>query len=276
MKGAKRKLKVKLPPSSPHHPSTQLELNRTTTTERDQVPGMSSNGKKLSYSRLLPASTLNGSNTSPSSSRSSSPSPLPPDDHFAYSTQLRRHEPESIVDFGTSAVQHGLQDFKDHVQARFTQYDLPPDQQQQQQQQQDGGGGNAYPPHYQSSNSSHHPFAHTSSPLTPSSHFATQSIPQTLSALATSASSGLETSKIPAIRELSGANEFEVEAKESTLKKFIGKFYEDPLILLLLASAGVSVVVGNYDDAASIIVAVLIVVTGTSTLLLFPSLHEHH
>lgn len=226
---------------------------------------MSSNGKKLSYSRLLPAST---SNTSPSSSRSSSPSPLPPDDHFAYSTQLRRHEPESIVDFGTSAVQHGLQDFKDHVQARFTQYDLPPDQLQQ-----DGGGlsaaANAYPPsHSQSSNSSHHPFAHTSSPLTPSSQFATQSIPQTLSALATSASSGLDTSKIPAIRELSGANEFEVEAKESTLKKFIGKFYEDPLILLLLASAGVSVVVGNYDDAASIIVAVLIVVTGTSSVFL--------
>jgi len=230
---------------------------------------MSSNGKKLSYSRLLPASNSNGLNTSPTSSRSSSPSPLPLDDHFAYSTQLRRHEPESIVDFGTSAVQHGLQDFKDHVQARFTQYDLPPDQTQQ-----DGGGlsaaANAYPP--QNSNSSHHPFAHTSSPLTPSSHFATQSIPQTLSALATSASSGLDTSKIPAIRELSGANEFEVEAKESTLKKFVGKFYEDPLILLLLASAGVSVVVGNYDDAASIIVAVLIVVTGTSTLLLHSGL----
>ncbi|GAA5908101.1 Ca(2+)/Mn(2+)-transporting P-type ATPase PMR1 [Sporobolomyces salmoneus] len=200
-----------------------------------------SGGKKLSYSRLTT------SNTSPNSSRSSSPSPLPPDDHFAYSTQLRRPEPESIVDFGA----HGLQDLKDQVQARFTAYDLPPDQ---------SHTSSNYPPN-SSSSSSHHPFAHTASPLTPSAHFATQSIPQTLSALTTSASTGLDTAKVPAIRELSGANEFEVEAKESTLKKFIGKFWEDPLILLLLASAAVSVVVGNYDDAASIIVAVLIVVT---------------
>ncbi|GAA5870406.1 hypothetical protein JCM16303_001993 [Sporobolomyces ruberrimus] len=208
---------------------------------------MSTSGKKLSYSRLLPNST---SSTSPTSSRSSTPSPLPPDDHFAYSTQLRRHEPESIVDFGT----HGFQDLKDQVHARFTQYDLPPDQQQHSQ------SSINYPPQA-SSSSSHHPFAHTNSPLTPSAHFATLSIPQTLSTLSTSASTGLDTSKIPAIRELSGANEFEVEAKESTLRKFIAKFWEDPLILLLLASAGVSVVVGNYDDAASIIVAVLIVVT---------------
>lgn len=208
-----------------------------------------SGGKKLSYSRLLPQSATATSNTSPASSRSSSPAPLPPDDHFAYSTQLRRHEPESIVDFGAAAA-HGLQDLKEHVQARFTAYDLPPDQQL----------NSHYPPPL--------PSAHNQSPLTPSAHFATQSIPQTLSALATSASSGLDTAKVPAIRELSGANEFEVEAKESTLKKFIGKFWEDPLILLLLASAGVSVVVGNYDDAASIIVAVLIVVTGKSGMFL--------
>ncbi|GAA5922849.1 Ca(2+)/Mn(2+)-transporting P-type ATPase PMR1 [Sporobolomyces koalae] len=218
----------------------------------------SSREKKLSYSRLLPTST-----TSPSSSRSSSPSPLPPDDHFAYSTQLRRPEPESIVDFGASAAAHGFQDLKDHVQARFTAYDPIRDYH-------DSNGetaglsqaANAYPPQTAAAASHlHHPFAHTTSPLTPSAHFATQSIPQTLSALATSASTGLDSAKIPAIRELSGANEFVVEAKESTLKKFITKFYEDPLILLLLASAGVSVVVGNYDDAASIIVAVLIVVT---------------
>ncbi|GAA6013353.1 hypothetical protein JCM11491_006364 [Sporobolomyces phaffii] len=201
-------------------------------------------GKKLSYSRLLPATT------SPSSSRSASPSPLPPDDHFAYSTQLRRHEPESIVDFGAAAA-HGFQDLKDQVHARFTAYDPVPDHHH-------ASLDQHYPPP-----AAANPFSHTAtaSPLTPSAHFATQSIPQTLSALATSASTGLDASKIPAIRELSGANEFEVEAKESTLKKFVGKFWEDPLILLLLASAGVSIVVGNYDDAASIIVAVLIVVT---------------
>jgi Ca2+-transporting ATPase len=215
-------------------------------------------GKKLSYSRLLPSSTTS---PSPSSSRSSSPAPLPPDDHFAYSTQLRRHEPESIVEFGA----HGLQDLKDQVQARFTAYDPLPSNDT-------SSHSNQYPPPTTSSTTSHHPFAHTASPLTPSAHFATLSIPQTLSQLSTSASTGLETSKVPAIRELSGANEFEVEAKESTLKKFLAKFWEDPLILLLLASAGVSVVVGNYDDAASIIVAVLIVVTGELSFILFSRL----
>ncbi|GAA6059372.1 hypothetical protein JCM10212_003270 [Sporobolomyces blumeae] len=244
---------------------------------------MSATSKKLSYSRLLPTST-----TSPSSSRSSSPSPssptpLPPDDHFAYSTQLRRHEPESIVDFGAAVASHGFGDLKHQVQARFSSYDPVPTTGPPSGTTGGGAGGDAsgggggsvgnaysnyastsYPPPATSSSHAHlhhHPFAHTTSPLTPSSHFATQSIPQTLSALATSASSGLDQAKVPAIRELSGANEFEVEAKESTVKKFVAKFWEDPLILLLLASAGVSVVVGNYDDAASIIVAVLIVVT---------------
>lgn len=74
----------------------------------------------------------------------------------------------------------------------------------------------------------------------------------------------MDAGKVPAIRELSGANEFEVEAKDPVWKKFITKFYEDPLILLLLASAAVSVVVGNYDDAASILAAIFIVVTGAS------------
>ncbi|GAA5898248.1 hypothetical protein JCM8208_000195 [Rhodotorula glutinis] len=239
---------------------------------------------KTAYSHLLPqhdrdplsssSSSAAGpsSSTSPSASRTASPAPLPADDHFAYSTQLRRHEPDSIVDFTATAAQGALGDLKHHVQARFHQsqhggYEpVPPTASTSHDRDRDYlGGAGYYPPAPHGSTGpgghSHHPFAHTTSPLTPSAHFATQSIAQTLSALATSSSAGLDANKVPAIRELSGPNEFEVEAKEPTWKKFLGKFYEDPLILLLLASAAVSVVVGNYDDAASILAAIVIVVT---------------
>ncbi|GAA5858847.1 hypothetical protein JCM8547_005011 [Rhodosporidiobolus lusitaniae] len=235
---------------------------------------------KLPYSRLLssddpsPSSSSSRPLHSPSASRTASPIPIAPDPHFSFSTTLRRHEPETIVNFVHD--HNPLEEIK-HVAARFTQYDPPTSQ---------GGpssyvgasggdtlgGSSAYPPSSSlptaappssssTSTYSHHPFAHTTTPLTPSAHFSTQSIPQTLSALATSSSKGLDAQKIPAIRELSGPNEFEVGAKEPTWKKFAGKFYEDPLIMLLLASAAVSAVVGNYDDAASILVAVFIVIT---------------
>jgi len=244
---------------------------------------------KTAYSHLLPqhghdrdplslssSSSPAGpsSSTSPSASRTASPAPLPADDHFAYSTQLRRHEPDSIVDFTATAAQGALGDLKHHVQARFHQggYEPVPPAPSSSSHDRDRdylGGAAYYPPATHGSTGpgghSHHPFAHTTSPLTPSAHFATQSIAQTLSALATSSSAGLDANKVPAIRELSGPNEFEVEAKEPTWKKFLGKFYEDPLILLLLASAAVSVVVGNYDDAASILAAIVIVVTGPSS-----------
>ncbi|KWU46938.1 calcium-transporting P [Rhodotorula sp. JG-1b] len=181
---------------------------------------------KTPYSHLLPSSSEHHASSSSAaasdSSRSNSPAPLPADDaHYAYSTQLRRHEPESISVASAAFAPPPAARDADH----------------------------------------HHPFAHTAAPLTPSARFATQSIAQTLSALGTSASSGLDASKVHAVRELAGANEFEVEAKEPTWKKFIVKFYEDPLILLLVASAAVSAVVGNYDDAASILMAIAIVVT---------------
>lgn len=195
---------------------------------------------KTPYSHLLPSSSEHHASSSSAaasdSSRSNSPAPLPADDaHYAYSTQLRRHEPESIVEF--AAHHNPLGELKSVASAAFA------------------------PPPAARDADHHHPFAHTAAPLTPSARFATQSIAQTLSALGTSASSGLDASKVHAVRELAGANEFEVEAKEPTWKKFIVKFYEDPLILLLVASAAVSAVVGNYDDAASILMAIAIVVT---------------
>lgn len=239
------------------------------TEKRTRMPS----DMKTPYDRLLPTTdspSLRPSPHSPSASRTASPVPLPPDDqlqdHYAYSTQLHRREPDSIVDFSSS--HHSsiplINDLK-HAAQRFTSYDPPTPASSNHSSGSahsnhaltGGGTTSSYPPQHAAPSSS-------SSQLTPSAHFSTLSIPQTLSSLSTSSSTGLDAQKVPAIRELSGPNEFEVDAKEPTWKKFLGKFVEDPLILLLLASACVSAVVGNYDDAASILVAVFIVITGTS------------
>ena len=57
-----------------------------------------------------------------------------------------------------------------------------------------------------------------------------------------------------------GPNEIPHDEPEPIWLRFIKQFQE-PLILLLLASAGASIVVGNMDDAVSITVAVTIVVS---------------
>ncbi|NWS59907.1 AT2C2 ATPase, partial [Chunga burmeisteri] len=57
-----------------------------------------------------------------------------------------------------------------------------------------------------------------------------------------------------------GWNEFSVENTEPIWKKYLDQF-KNPLILLLLASALVSVITKEYEDAVSIAMAVLIVVT---------------
>ncbi|KAF1396174.1 Calcium-transporting ATPase type 2C member 2, partial [Spheniscus magellanicus] len=57
-----------------------------------------------------------------------------------------------------------------------------------------------------------------------------------------------------------GWNEFSVENTEPIWKKYLDQF-KNPLILLLLASALVSVITKEFEDAASIAMAVLIVVT---------------
>lgn len=220
---------------------------------------MAPSGKdKSAYSRLGNDYAAPTTGT-PLDSRSSSPQvPLSDDQHFAYSTSLRRHEPEpAILDFGAAANAFTP------TASRFSTYDVASGS---------GGAGGAGAAHgaFHASGGpggySHHPFAHTTSPLTPSSHYATQTVPQTLSALSTSVTRGLNSATVPAIRELSGPNEFEVSAKDPLWKRFAGQFSGDPLILLLLGSAVVSAFVGNFDDAASIVVAIFIVVTGSSFL----------
>ncbi|XP_014260300.1 calcium-transporting ATPase type 2C member 1 isoform X1 [Cimex lectularius] len=61
-------------------------------------------------------------------------------------------------------------------------------------------------------------------------------------------------------RHIAGVNEFSVKEEDPLWKKYIEQF-QNPLILLLLASAFVSVCMKQFDDAVSITVAIIIVVT---------------
>ncbi|NXN72585.1 AT2C2 ATPase, partial [Himantopus himantopus] len=71
---------------------------------------------------------------------------------------------------------------------------------------------------------------------------------------------GLSETSVLQRRLKHGWNEFSVENTEPIWKKYLDQF-KNPLILLLLASALVSVITKEYEDAASIAMAVLIVVT---------------
>lgn len=59
-------------------------------------------------------------------------------------------------------------------------------------------------------------------------------------------------------------NEFELPPSEPLWLKMAKQVYEQPLILMLLASSVVSALFGSYDDAICVLVAVGIVLTGTS------------
>ncbi|KAG0318520.1 High affinity Ca2+/Mn2+ P-type ATPase-like protein [Dissophora globulifera] len=96
---------------------------------------------------------------------------------------------------------------------------------------------------------------------TPSATFARRTADETAVQLETNATSGLTTLEANNRRLRYGLNEFEVEDDEPIYLKFLKSFYENPLILLLLASAGVSLAMGQNDDAISIALAILIVVT---------------
>jgi Ca2+-transporting ATPase len=71
---------------------------------------------------------------------------------------------------------------------------------------------------------------------------------------------GLNEHEILARRKFYGPNDFEVDDDEPIWKKYLGQFKE-PMILLLLASACISLVMKQYDDAISITIAIIIVVT---------------
>ena len=53
-------------------------------------------------------------------------------------------------------------------------------------------------------------------------------------------------------RSIHGLNQLQDDESDPLYIKFLNQFKESPLILLLLASAAVSVLMGNVDDAISI------------------------
>ncbi|KAK9462236.1 uncharacterized protein V1516DRAFT_623135 [Lipomyces oligophaga] len=101
----------------------------------------------------------------------------------------------------------------------------------------------------------------TGSP-SPSAHFCAITADETAVRLGTSISRGLESPQDAAYRRsIHGPNELNDDNKDSIYWRFFQQFYENPLILLLLASALMSFFMGNLDDALSITLAILIVVT---------------
>lgn len=166
-------------------------------------------------------------------------------EHFAYSTQLRRHQSEATAALQSPAV------FAAAVNAEATSLWRR--------------GVN-----WVTGNQSHE--YQPVGPSTPegpkedrrdtaSAHFAHVSSEDTISHFRTSGTNGLMNSDIDALREQHGYNEFSVSTPEPLWLKFAKTIYESPLILLLCGSAVVSAIMGNVDDAVSITVAVLIVLT---------------
>ncbi|XP_056331264.1 calcium-transporting ATPase type 2C member 1 [Danio aesculapii] len=71
---------------------------------------------------------------------------------------------------------------------------------------------------------------------------------------------GLNREEVEQRRTYHGWNEFDISEDEPLWKKYLSQF-KDPLILLLLSSAVISVLMRQFDDAVSITVAIIIVVT---------------
>ncbi|KAF5326538.1 hypothetical protein D9611_000185 [Ephemerocybe angulata] len=159
--------------------------------------------------------------------------------HFAYSTQLRRHQTDATAALASPAV------FAATVNAEAASLWTRSINWITGRQTHD----------YQSVDSQSTPAPQKEDRRdTPSAHYAHVS-PRT------NGSNGLFNSDIDMLREEHGYNEFSVSSPEPLLLKFAKTIYESPLILLLCGSATVSAVMGNIDDAVSITVAVLIVLT---------------
>eukprot|EP00667_Euglena_gracilis_P002394 EG_transcript_2393 len=96
--------------------------------------------------------------------------------------------------------------------------------------------------------------------LLPAGQAAAAPVADVAQAYQTDPGRGLTAVEVDRRRVHHGANEFPEEEKESLLRKYLEQFKE-PMILLLLASAAVSLLLQQFDDAISITAAVLIVST---------------
>ncbi|XP_051883919.1 calcium-transporting ATPase type 2C member 2-like isoform X2 [Pristis pectinata] len=88
----------------------------------------------------------------------------------------------------------------------------------------------------------------------------TRHLDELVSDLQADLENGLTKGQVLERRRQFGWNDFEVDKPEPIWKKYLGQF-KDPLILLLLASAIISLITKEIEDAVSITVAVVIVVT---------------
>lgn len=81
---------------------------------------------------------------------------------------------------------------------------------------------------------------------------------EVLALLETNVQEGLDQGQVSARIAVHGPNKLEEGEKESLLMRYLKQFKE-PLILLLLGSACLSLLVGQVEDAVSIFFAVLLV-----------------
>ncbi|CAG8524862.1 106_t:CDS:10 [Dentiscutata heterogama] len=95
--------------------------------------------------------------------------------------------------------------------------------------------------------------------LTPSAYFACYTVEKSAQDLDSNLDNGLSSNKAAEKRKTNGYNEFEVEEGDHPVVKFIKQFVENPLVLLLLCSAVISLIMGNHKDAFSVFLAVTIV-----------------
>ncbi|EQC39458.1 calcium-transporting P-type ATPase, PMR1-type [Saprolegnia diclina VS20] len=95
---------------------------------------------------------------------------------------------------------------------------------------------------------------------TDASSSASRSVDEVARDLDVDLSAGLSAAQVHTRRLAHGRNALETDGEESLIKKFLEQF-QNPLNMLLMASGGVSVLMGHLDDAISIVVALTIVVT---------------
>ncbi len=101
----------------------------------------------------------------------------------------------------------------------------------------------------------------TQAPVSLSGIYCVLSCEQVVAGLQTSDGRGLDDKEAAVRLGEAGPNSIPTKAPESFLSKVWDQM-NNPLILLLLGSAGLSLLLGHVDDAVSIALAVLIVSTG--------------
>ncbi|SNX82008.1 probable PMR1 - secretory pathway Ca++-transporting P-type ATPase [Melanopsichium pennsylvanicum] len=199
--------------------------------------------------RSLPTSEYDLTNGSipPSTSQ------LPPPDQFAFSTTLRKVSPDDPYTHTPPT---------DYSHASYPPFSSPP---------RPGVSHklNASDSSYRHDATSidlHHAscssFSFRSTTLSASAHYTHLSVSECLEALhCPSLTHGLTPLLVhEARKEAGGYNEFSVRAGHEPWQKFLAQFQE-PLILLLLGSAAVSLLIGQIDDAVSITIAIIIVIS---------------